>query len=147
MNNCVFVGNITRIDDDLQMIGSGEHASQKIRFGMALNRNFKNKEGQYDADFINCEAWNNTAEFIHKYFVKGQKIAIVGEFRNNNYIDKNGNKVYSDFIYVNSAEFASSKSDNANINNGNQNSGSSNAPSKDDFMDVPDNVEEALPFN
>lgn len=146
MNNCVFVGNITRIDDDLQMIGSGEHTSEKIRFGMALQRNFKNKDGEYEADFINCEAWGRTAEFIHKYFVKGQKIAIIGQFRNNNYINKDGNKIYSDFIYVDSAEFASSKADNANVGN-RQTNNSNNTTSKDDFIDIPGNIEEALPFN
>ena len=60
--------------------------------------------------------------------------------------DKNGNKVYSDFIYVQRASFAGNKSDNANNTNP-SNSGASNNVSKDDFMDIPKNVEEALPFD
>lgn len=147
MNVFAGVGNIARIDDDVQVLGSGANTYEKIRFSIALNKDYKHPDDSPSADFFNCEAWGKTAEFIHKYFTKGKSIAISGEFRNNNYTDKNGNKVYSDFIYVQRASFAGNKSDNASTNNGNQNGGSSNAPSKDDFMDVPDNVEEALPFN
>lgn len=146
MNVFAGVGNIARIDDDVQILGSGTNSYEKIRFSIALNKDYKHPDDSPDADFFNCEAWGKTAEFIHKYFTKGKSIAISGEFRNNNYIDKNGNKVYSDFIYVQRASFAGNKSDNAN-NTNSSNSGASNKVSKDDFMDIPDNVEEALPFD
>lgn len=146
MNVFAGVGNIARIDDDVQILGSGTNSYEKIRFSIALNKDYKHPDDSPDADFFNCEAWGKTAEFIHKYFTKGKSIAISGEFRNNNYIDKNGNKVYSDFIYVQRASFAGNKSDNANNTNP-SNSGASNNVSKDDFMDIPKNVEEALPFD
>ena len=146
MNVFAGVGNIARIDDDVQILCSGTNSYEKIRFSIALNKDYKHLDDSPDADFFNCEAWGKTAEFIHKYFTKGKSIAISGEFRNNNYIDKNGNKVYSDFIYVQRASFAGNKSDNAN-NTNSSNSGASNKVSKDDFMDIPDNVEEALPFD
>lgn len=146
MNVFAGVGNIARIDDDVQILGSGTNSYEKIRFSIALNKDYKHPDDSPDADFFNCEAWGKTAEFIHKYFTKGKSIAISGEFRNNNYIDKNGNKVYSDFIYVQRASFAGNKSDNAN-NTNSSNSGASNNVSKDDFMDIPKNVEEALPFD
>ena len=146
MNVFAGVGNIARIDDDVQILGSGTNSYEKIRFSIALNKDYKHPDDSPDADFFNCEAWGKTAEFIHKYFTKGKSIAISGEFRNNNYIDKNGNKVYSDFIYVQRASFAGNKSDNTNNTNP-SNSGASNNISKDDFMDIPKNVEEALPFD
>ena len=146
MNVFAGVGNIARIDDDVQILGSGTNSYEKIRFSIALNKDYKHPDDSPDADFFNCEAWGKTAEFIHKYFTKGKSIAISGEFRNNNYIDKNGNKVYSDFIYVQRASFAGNKSDNANNTNP-SNSGAANNVSKDDFMDIPHNVEEMLPFD
>lgn len=141
MNNCVFVGRISYKQD--LAYSSGENATARLNFGMALQRHFKNKQtGEYDADFINLTAWGSTAEFIDKYFTKGQMIAVTAEARTDKYTDKNGNEVNATKFNVNNAEFASSKSDNPQ-NNGNS---GSNSNQNDDFMNIPQGVDEKLPF-
>lgn len=74
---------------------------------------FKDKDGNKQADFIECTAWRKTAELISRYFVKGQEIVIEGNLKNNNYEDKNGVKHYSYTVNVNQVHFCGSKSDNA----------------------------------
>jgi single-strand DNA-binding protein len=81
-------------------------SSRVCKFRIAVNRRFKNQStGQYDADFINCTAWNSTADFVHGYFHKGDGIVVSGELRNSDYTDKNGVKHYGMDVNVNTAEF------------------------------------------
>ncbi len=83
------------------------------RFRIAVNRRFKNQQtGQQEADFINCTAWRQTAEFVSKYFQKGSMILVEGELRNNDYTDQNGVKHYSMEVFVNQVSFCGSKSEN-----------------------------------
>lgn len=83
------------------------------RFRIAVNRPGKPQEGQPTADFIQITAWRSTAEFVGKYFRKGQQVLIEGYLRNNNWTDKDGNKRYSDEVYAEQVYFADSKRDNA----------------------------------
>lgn len=108
MNKVVLVGRLTR-DPDLRTTDSGVSS---CRFSVAVNRQFKNKStGEYEADFISCVAWRNTAEFITRYFSKGQMIVVEGTLRTGSYTDKTHPDVthYTTDVYVDNAEFAGSK--------------------------------------
>ncbi|MGI6124988.1 MAG: single-stranded DNA-binding protein [Acetivibrionales bacterium] len=86
------------------------------RFRIAVNRPGKPQEGQPSADFIQITAWRHTAEFVAKYFHKGQQVLIEGYIRNNNWTDKDGNKRYSDEVHAEQVYFADSKRDSASNN-------------------------------
>ena len=83
------------------------------RFRIAVNRPGRPQEGQPNADFIQITAWRHTAEFVGKYFRKGQQVLVEGYIRNNNWVDKDGNKRYSDEIHADQVYFADSKRDSA----------------------------------
>lgn len=110
MNNCAFKGRLTA-DPELKQTQSGVSV---CRFRIAVNRNFKNQDGSYDADFIPCTAWKATAELVSKYFTKGQEIIVIGDLRNADYTDSNGVKHYAMDINVSGVEFCGSKGDNGN---------------------------------
>ena len=86
------------------------------RFKLAVNRQGKKEDGQPTADFFQVTAWRHTAEFIQKYFSKGQQVLIEGYLRNNTWTDKDGNKRYSDDIHADRVYFADSKRSNDNSN-------------------------------
>jgi len=105
MNKIIITGRICN-DPELRQTQSGISA---CRFTVATNRKFKDKDsGEYKADFINCTAWRQTAEFISKYFSKGSMIAIEGTLQNSNY-EKDGVKHYSYVVTVENVEFCGSK--------------------------------------
>ena len=144
MNKVELVGRLTR-DPEVRYT-QGENASAIARFSVAVNRRFKNNEGNYDADFINCVAFSKSAEFIEKYFKKGMAIGISGRIQTGSYTNKDDVKVYTTDVVVEEAEFVESKNSggasapsNAPANN--------NAPSADGFMNIPDGIDEELPFN
>ena len=124
MNKVVIIGRFTR-DPEIKYT-TGENATATARFSLAVNRRFKNKEGNYDADFINCVAFGKTAEFIEKYFTKGMAIGITGRIQTGSYTNKEGQKVYTTDVVVEETEFVESKnkgtSDNVPNNNVNSNS-------------------------
>lgn len=111
MNKVILMGRLTAAPE-LRQTQTG---ISSCRFTIAVNRNFKNAQGGYDADFINCTAWRQTAEFVAKYFSKGQMICIDGTLRNNNYQDRNHPDVthYSMDVLVDNVEFTGSKSENS----------------------------------
>lgn len=124
MNKVIIIGRFTR-DPEIKY-STGENATATARFSLAVNRRFKNKEGNYDADFINCVAFGKTAEFIEKYFTKGMAIGITGRIQTGSYTNKEGQKVYTTDVVVEETEFVESKnkgtSDNIPNNNANSNS-------------------------
>lgn len=103
MNKVILMGRLTA-DPELRQTQNG---ISSCRFTLAVNRNFKNASGGYDADFVQCTAWKQTAEFIAKYFNKGQMICIDGTLRTSSYQDKNHPDIthYTTDVNVNSAEF------------------------------------------
>ncbi len=111
MNKVIVMGRLTT-DPELKQTQGG---TSVCRFTVAVNRNFKNSHGGYDADFISCTAWRQTAEFICKYFGKGQMICIEGTLRTGSYQDKNHSDVthYTTDVLVDSAEFCGSKADSS----------------------------------
>lgn len=138
MNKINLVGRLVR-DVEIRY-SQGENANATARFSLAVTRKFKNAEGNYDADFINCVAFGKTAEFIEKYFRKGMAIGLSGRLQTGSYTNKDGVKVYTTDVVVEETEFVESK-----------NSGSSNSTpaskENDGFENIPDGVDEELPFN
>lgn len=112
MNKVIIIGRLTS-DIDLRQTQSG---ISTCRFTVAVNRKFKNQNGEYDADFISCQAWRQTAEFISRYFNKGKMIALDGTLRTGSYQDKNHPDVthYITDVFVENVEFAGDKGNNKN---------------------------------
>lgn len=106
MNTVNLVGRLTR-DPDAKTTNSGLALS---RFSVAVDRPFKDKQtGEYGADFPNCVAFDKTAEFINKYFSKGQRIGITGRLQTGKYEHQDGHTVYTTDVVVERAEFVESK--------------------------------------
>lgn len=134
MNKVVIIGRLTR--DPETRYSAGENATATARFSVAVNRRFKNAEGNYDADFIGCVAFGKTAEFIEKNFSKGKQIGVVGRIQTGSYTNKDGVRVYTTDVIVEETYFIGSKNDNvgaADTNNG--------------FTNIPDGIDEEMPFN
>ena len=109
MNKVILIGRLTA-DVDLRQT---QNNISTCRFTVAVNRKYKNEQtGEYDADFVSCVAWRQTAEFISKYFSKGKMIAIEGTLRTGSYQDKNHTDVthYTTDVYVDNVEFCGDKS-------------------------------------
>lgn len=159
MNKVILMGRLTR--DPEVRYSQGASQTSVARFSVAVDRRFK-RDGEPDADFFNCTAFGKQAEFIEKYLHKGTKIVLCGRVQNDNYTNKDGQMVYSVRIMVDEIEFAESKNasgggeDNYNNggsynNGGGYNGGGYNPPAAsgagDGFMNIPDGIEEELPFN
>ena len=144
MNKVILLGNLTR-DPEIRY-SQGEKQIAIARFSLAVNRRFAN-DGETNADFLNCTAFGKTAEFIEKYFRQGSRMSLVGRIENNNYTNKNGEKVYSVQIMVEEVEFAERKSSQSNNQTQNQNKPAQTNGGDDDFMNIPDGIEDGLPFN
>ncbi len=106
LNKVILMGRLTR-DPEFRQTTSGVPV---CRFSIAINRQFANKQtGERETDFIDCDAWRNTAEFVSRYFNKGSMILVEGQLRNNNYTDNNGVKHYSMRVLVDNVSFCESK--------------------------------------
>ena len=142
MNKVILMGRLTR-DPEVRYTQS-DNASAVARFSLAVDRRFK-KDGDQTADFINCVAFGKTGEFIEKYGHKGTKFVVEGRIQTGSYTNKDGQKVYTTDVVVEQVEFAESKaSADGNTTN---NTANSNAPTDTSFMDIPDGIDEELPFN
>ncbi|MGF7010538.1 single-strand DNA-binding protein [Lachnospiraceae bacterium PF1-22] len=148
MNKAILMGRLTR--DPEVRYSQGENPVAVARFSLAVDRRFK-KEGEADSDFINCVAFGKQGEFMEKFFHKGMKAVVVGRIQTGNYTNKDGVKVYTTDVVCEEIEFAESKAANdasrgAGVPQGGQ---ENNAPqgSGDGFMEIPDGIDEELPFN
>ena len=101
MNKVILVGRIAK-EPELKRT---QNDTAVCSFTVACQRKFKNADGKYDADFLNCVAWRQTAEFIQKYFIKGSPIALEGTIQNRSYQAQDGTKRYITEIVVDVAEF------------------------------------------
>jgi len=142
MNNVILLGRLVR-DPEIHY-STGENANASCRFTVAVQRNYKNAEGNYDADFINCVAYRQTAELVNKYFHKGSLICVTGSIRTGSYTNRDGVKVYTTDVQVNSVEFVGSKADNAS--NSSSDVKKNNNTRDNSFMNIPDGANEELPF-
>ena len=143
MNKIILMGRLTR--DPETRYSQGENATAVARFSIAVDRRFK-RQGDPDADFFNCTAFGKQAEFVEKYLKQGTKILLTGRVQNDNYTNKNGEKVYSVRIIAEEIEFAESK--NAQGGGGFQPMSPDPIQAADDgFLNIPNGIEEELPFN
>ena len=141
MNKVILTGRLT--SDPEVGYTTGGNASTYVRFSLAVSRRYKNSEGNYDADFIRCVAWRGQAEFIKKYFHKGDMTAIEGNIHTGSFTNKDGQKVYTTEVWVDNVEFCGSKGSGGNVQAPAQQNSSRNT----DFINVPDTgSEEPLPF-
>ena len=141
MNKVIMMGRLTR--DPEVRFGQGANQITIARFSLAVDRRWK-REGEPDADFFNCTVFGKQAEFVEKYLRQGIKVVVTGRIQNDNYTNKEGQKVYAVQIIVEEIEFAESKNSAGNQGDGRP------SPSQavgDGFMTIPEGAEEELPFN
>ena len=136
MNKIIMMGRLARDPE----ISSSTSGTTFARYSIAVDRKFK-KEGEPDADFFNCSSFGKQAEFVEKYLKKGTKVVVTGRLQNNNYTNKDGQKVYDVRIMVEEIEFAESKSESSNS------AAKSEQSSGNDFLNIPDGLVEELPFS
>lgn len=139
MNKLILMGRLTK--DPEVRYSQGEKSTAVARYTLAVDRKF-NRDGEPNADFINCIAFGKNGEFTEKYLHKGIKILVEGRIQTGSYTNKDGMKVYTTDVVVESCEFAESK-------NASQNERPQPAPQTDSdgFMNIPDGIDEELPFN
>lgn len=147
MNKVVLMGRLTR--DPEVRYSQGENSLAIARYSLAVDRRFK-RDGEATADFINCVVFGKSAEFTEKYFRQGMRVTICGRIQTGSYTNKDGVKVYTTEVVVEEQEFAESKA----ASEANRGSFQSNSPSPapsadagDGFMNIPDGIDEELPFN
>ncbi len=121
MNKIILVGRLTK-DPEVRTTSAGFNT---VNFTVAVNRNFKNKDGNYDADFLPCVAFRQTADFISKFFKKGNMICLDGRVQTRSYDAGDGSKRYVTEVVVENVEFVGGKNDNGS------------APSNNDYIDAP----------
>ena len=166
MNKVILMGRLTR--DPEVRYSQGENPTAIARYTLAVDRRFNRNGEENSADFIGCVAFGRQAEFAERYLHKGTKIALTGRIQTGSYTNRDGVKVYTTDVVVEDQEFAESKNassggnsgstgyNNGGYNNGGYNNnggyagGSANqqpAPAADGFMNIPDGIDEELPFN
>ena len=153
MNKVILMGRLTR--DPEVRYSQGEQSTAIARYTLAVDRRFRRDGDTQTADFINCVAFGRQGEFAEKYLRKGIKIAITGRIQTGSYTNKDGQRVYTTDVVAENVEFAESKNASAGNNDGGyQNAGfggGNNAPAPsgagDGFMNIPDGIDEELPFN
>lgn len=140
MNKAILIGRFTR-DPEVRYTDGG---SSIARFTLAVDRRYKQEGGQ-TADFIGCIAFGKTAEFVEKYFKQGMKIVVEGRIQTGSYTNKDGVKVYTTDVVAENVEFAESKASGG----GQADYSPQYTPSSigDGFMNIPDGIDEELPFN
>ena len=143
LNKIVLMGRLVR-DPELRYTQSQTPVAS---FSLACERDRKNQNGEKETDFFNCTAFGKQADFVDRYLKQGTKILLVGRVQNDNYTNKEGQKVYSVQIIAEEIEFAESK--NAGSTGGGAPSGRPDpgAAAGDGFMNIPDGIDEELPFN
>ena len=146
MNKVILMGRLTR--DPEVRYSQGENSSAMARYTLAVDRRFK-RDGEASADFINCVAFGRSAEFAERYLRQGTKIAVTGRIQTGSYTNKDGVKVYTTDVVVEEHEFAESKNASSSSSESFQ---ASPAPSPsvnigDGFMNIPDGIDEELPFS
>lgn len=137
------MGRLTR-DPEVRYSQGGENSLAIARYTLAVDRRFKRNGDDQTADFIGCVAFGRNAEFAEKYFRQGLKVVVTGRIQTGSYTNKDGQKVYTTDVVVEDQEFAESKATSQQ----NQQKPSGPAPDNSDgFMNIPDGIDEELPFS
>lgn len=145
MNKVILMGRLTR--DPEVRYSQGENMTAVARYTLAVDRRYRREGEEKTADFISCVAFGRNGEVAEKYFRKGVKIVITGRIQTGSYTNKEGHKVYTTDIVVEEQEFAESKAASER-NGGPASAGQQEADGAGDgFMNIPDGLDEELPFN
>ena len=147
MNKVILMGRLTR-DPEIRY-ANNENNTCIANYTLAVDRRFKRQGDEQTADFINCVVFGRGAEFADTYLHQGTKIIAEGRIQTGSYTNKDGQKIFTTDVLVESQEFAESKA--ASAQNGNQNASAPTRPNvaqndSDGFMNIPDAIEEELPF-
>ena len=148
MNKVILMGRLTR--DPEVRYSQGNNAMAIARYTLAVDRRFNRNAEDQNADFIGCVAFGKAGEFAEKYFRKGTKVAITGRIQTGSYTNKDGVKIYTTDVVIEDQEFAESKNSGNSSNASDNMAPSGSAPSNtagDGFMNIPDGIDEELPFN
>ena len=142
MNKAILMGRLTR---DPEVRYSQTDRNMAIaKFSIAVDRRFKKQGDTVTADFFNCTAFGKQAEFVEKYLKQGTKVVVTGRIQNDNYTNKEGQKVYSVQIMVEELEFTESKSNDKSQEEDSKQMGE---PDADGFINISDGIDSSLPFN
>ena len=147
MNKVILMGRLTR--DPEVRYSQGDNATAIARFTLAVDRRIK-RDNEASVDYINCVSFGRSAEFAEKYFHKGTKIVIAGRIQTGSYTNKDGQKVYTTDIVIEEQDFAESKAaaaQNSNMGVPQPSAPQPSAAASDGFMNIPDGLEEELPFS
>lgn len=143
MNKVILMGRLTR--DPEVRYAQGENPLAIARYSLAVDRRqSKNNNDDQSADFINCVSFGRIAELAERYLQQGRKVAVIGRIQTGSYTNKDGVRVYTTEVVVEEMEFCDSK------NSGGNGNGAAPAPTTnagDGFMNIPDGIDEELPFN
>lgn len=145
MNKAILIGRLTAEPEIRYSQGQGQDAMCIARYRLAVDRWGRKDGDQQSADFIGCVAFGRNAEFAEKYFHRGTKIAIVGRIQTGSYTNKDGQKVYTTDVVIETQEFAESKAAGGGAVEGQQ-STPTPAAGSDEFMNIPNAIDEELPF-
>lgn len=147
MNKVILMGRLTR-DPDIRY-SQNENSTCIANYTLAVDRRFKRQGDEQTADFIRCVAMGKGGEFAEKYLHQGTKIVVEGRIQTGSYTNKDGQKVYTTDVFVESQEFAESKSASQQNGSSQPTGPSRPEPSQandDGFMNIPDAIEEEMPF-
>lgn len=140
MNKVILMGRLTR--DPEVRYSAGDNATAVARYTLAVDRRMRRNDGEQSADFIGCVAFGRSAEFAERYLRQGMRILVTGRIQTGSYTNRDGQKIYTTDVVVEEQEFTESKSS----------AGTANGPSSlpvgaDGFANIPDGIDEELPFN
>ena len=162
MNKAILMGRLTR-DPEIRYT-QGDNPMCIARYTLAVDRRFnRNNDDGNNADFIPCVCFGKSAEFVEKYLIKGTKMAVTGRIQTGSYTNRDGVKVYTTEVVVEDQEFAESKNAqsagsggsagntgadrrDAGSTSGRQQASSKSDDPMDGFMNIPDGIDEELPF-
>jgi single-strand DNA-binding protein len=156
MNKVTLIGRLTR-DPDIRYSQNSDQPMAVARYTLAVDRRFRREGSEQNADFISCVAFGRQAEFAEKYLHQGMKIAVNGRIQTGSYTNREGQKVYTTDVVIEDHEFvegrnasAGQSSGGASYSNNNYNNNTAPQPAAaagDGFMNIPDGIDEELPFN
>ena len=145
MNKVILMGRLTR--DAEVRYSQGDASTAVARFSLAVDRRFRRDGDEQTADFINCVAFGRTGEFMERFGRKGTKFLVEGRIQTGSYTNKDGQSVYTTDVVVEQVEFAESKTSGDNSGYVPADRPSPSGAAGDGFMNIPDGIDEELPFN
>ena len=141
MNKVIIMGRLTR-DPDVRYT-QGQNAMAIARYTLAVDRRFKRENDEQTADFISCIAFGKSAEFAENYLHQGTKMLVTGRIQTGSYTNRDGQRVYTTDVVIEDQEFAESKGSGTEE----KTSAPANTPAGQGFMDIPEGIDEELPFS